>query len=82
MDALPEFALVRARTLDDVVAARAKHPDSRLIGGGTDLVLWPGATVCVIDPAGKVLLGLRSDNGRGRRKWGVAERPASSRQKD
>jgi 4-hydroxybenzoyl-CoA reductase subunit beta len=39
MDALPEFALVRARTLDDVVAARAKHPDSRLLGGGTDLMV-------------------------------------------
>jgi 4-hydroxybenzoyl-CoA reductase subunit beta len=39
MDALPEFALVRARTLDDVVAARAKHPDSQLLGGGTDLVV-------------------------------------------
>src|SRR6266852_8707861 len=39
MDALPEFALVRATTLDDVVNARASHPDSRLLGGGTDLVV-------------------------------------------
>jgi 4-hydroxybenzoyl-CoA reductase subunit beta len=39
MDALPEFELLRAATLDDVVKARAKHPDSRLIGGGTDLVV-------------------------------------------
>jgi 4-hydroxybenzoyl-CoA reductase subunit beta len=39
MDALPEFALVRATTLDDVVKARANHLDSRLLGGGTDLVV-------------------------------------------
>src|SRR5260370_1068110 len=38
MDALPDFALVRATTLEDVVNARASHPDSRLLGGGTDLV--------------------------------------------
>ena len=39
MDALPEFALVRATKLEDVVNARASHPDSRLLGGGTDLVV-------------------------------------------
>jgi len=39
MDALPEFELVRATTLADVVQARADHPDSRLIGGGTDLMV-------------------------------------------
>jgi 4-hydroxybenzoyl-CoA reductase subunit beta len=39
MDALPDFALVRATTLADVVKARAEHPDSRLLGGGTDLVV-------------------------------------------
>src|SRR5262249_27036459 len=39
MDALPEFALVRATTLDEGVNARASHPDSRLLGGGTDLVV-------------------------------------------
>jgi 4-hydroxybenzoyl-CoA reductase subunit beta len=39
MDALPEFALVRVTTLADVVKARAEHPDSRLLGGGTDLVV-------------------------------------------
>ena len=39
MDALPEFALLRPTTLDGVVAARAAHPDSRLLGGGTDLVV-------------------------------------------
>ena len=39
MDALPEFALVRATTLDDVIKARASHPVSSLLGGGTDLVV-------------------------------------------
>jgi 4-hydroxybenzoyl-CoA reductase subunit beta len=39
MDALPEFALVHPRTLDEVVAARAANPASRLLGGGTDLVV-------------------------------------------
>ena len=39
MDALPEFAFVRARSLDEVISARASHPDSRLLGGGTDLVV-------------------------------------------
>ena len=39
MDALPEFELLRPTTLDDVIAARAAHPDSRLLGGGTDLVV-------------------------------------------
>ena len=39
MDALPEFALVRATTLEEAIGARARHPDSRLLGGGTDLVV-------------------------------------------
>jgi 4-hydroxybenzoyl-CoA reductase subunit beta len=39
MDALPEFALVRPRTLDEVIRERAIHADSRLLGGGTDLVV-------------------------------------------
>jgi 4-hydroxybenzoyl-CoA reductase subunit beta len=39
MDALPPFALVRPRTLDDIVKAFTEHPDGRLIGGGTDLVV-------------------------------------------
>ncbi len=34
---------------------------------GSELVLWPGATVCVIGPDGNVLLGLRSDD----RAWGM-----------
>ena len=39
MDALPEFQLIRPTTLDEVVAARAAHPQSQLVGGGTDLVV-------------------------------------------
>ena len=39
MDALPQFDLVRPRTLDDLIAARAAHPQSSLLGGGTDLVV-------------------------------------------
>jgi 4-hydroxybenzoyl-CoA reductase subunit beta len=39
MDALPEFALVHPRTLDELVKARASNPESRLLGGGTDLVV-------------------------------------------
>jgi 4-hydroxybenzoyl-CoA reductase subunit beta len=39
MDALPEFALVRATTLEEMIGVRARHPDSRLLGGGTDLLV-------------------------------------------
>jgi 4-hydroxybenzoyl-CoA reductase subunit beta len=39
MDALPEFALVHPRTLDELIAARTSNPESRLLGGGTDLVV-------------------------------------------
>jgi 4-hydroxybenzoyl-CoA reductase subunit beta len=39
MDALPEFQLLRPMTVDDVLKARAAHPDSQLLGGGTDLVV-------------------------------------------
>jgi 4-hydroxybenzoyl-CoA reductase subunit beta len=39
MDALPAFELIRPRTLAEVLAARAAHPQSRLIGGGTDLLV-------------------------------------------
>jgi 4-hydroxybenzoyl-CoA reductase subunit beta len=39
MDALPSFDLVRPRTLDELIAARGAHADSRLIGGGTDLLV-------------------------------------------
>src|SRR4029079_6119443 len=39
MDALPQFDLLRPRTLDEVVKARADHPGSQLLGGGTDPVV-------------------------------------------
>ncbi|MET0630029.1 MAG: 4-hydroxybenzoyl-CoA reductase subunit beta [Xanthobacteraceae bacterium] len=39
MDALPEFEVVRPTTLADVIKARAAHPHSRLLGGGTDLIV-------------------------------------------
>jgi 4-hydroxybenzoyl-CoA reductase subunit beta len=39
MDALPEFRVLKPATLDDVIAARAAHPDSTPLGGGTDLVV-------------------------------------------
>jgi len=39
MDALPSFDLVRPRTLAELTAARAAHPASRLLGGGTDLLV-------------------------------------------
>ena len=39
MDALPDFRVLNPTTLDEVVAARAAHPDSRPLGGGTDLVV-------------------------------------------
>ena len=39
MEALPEFDLVRPATVDEAIAARAAHPGSRLLGGGTDLVV-------------------------------------------
>ena len=39
MDALPRFDLVRPRTLAELIEARAAHPASRLLGGGTDLMV-------------------------------------------
>src|SRR5947207_7685271 len=39
MDALPEFQIVNATSLDDVIKARAANPGSQLLGGGTDLVV-------------------------------------------
>jgi 4-hydroxybenzoyl-CoA reductase subunit beta len=39
MDALPEFEVLRPKTVADVLAARRAHPKSRLVGGGTDLVV-------------------------------------------
>jgi 4-hydroxybenzoyl-CoA reductase subunit beta len=39
MEALPEFTLLTPATLADVLAARRAHPDARLLGGGTDLLV-------------------------------------------
>jgi 4-hydroxybenzoyl-CoA reductase subunit beta len=39
VEALPQFDLVRPRTLPELIAARGMHRDSRLIGGGTDLMV-------------------------------------------
>jgi 4-hydroxybenzoyl-CoA reductase subunit beta len=39
MDVLPEFELLRPASLDEAVKARAAHPGSQLIGGGTDLLV-------------------------------------------
>jgi 4-hydroxybenzoyl-CoA reductase subunit beta len=39
MDALPDFQLVRPTRLDEVIRERAEHPDGRLLGGGTDLIV-------------------------------------------
>ena len=39
MDALPSFDLIRPCTLAELMAARAAHPQSRMIGGGTDLLV-------------------------------------------
>jgi 4-hydroxybenzoyl-CoA reductase subunit beta len=39
MDALPEFELLRPGSLSEALAARAAHPDARLLGGGTDLMV-------------------------------------------
>ena len=39
MDALPDFQVLQPATLDEALAARAEHPDSKPLGGGTDLVV-------------------------------------------
>jgi len=39
MDALPELSLIKPATIAEAVAARAAHPTSRLLGGGTDLLV-------------------------------------------
>jgi 4-hydroxybenzoyl-CoA reductase subunit beta len=39
MDALPEFSMINPATLDEAIAARAAHPGSMPLGGGTDLVV-------------------------------------------
>jgi len=39
MDALPQFRVLNPGSLDEAIAARAENPDSRPLGGGTDLVV-------------------------------------------
>jgi 4-hydroxybenzoyl-CoA reductase subunit beta len=39
MEALPEFELLSPGTLAEVLAVRQAHPEARLVGGGTDLVV-------------------------------------------
>jgi 4-hydroxybenzoyl-CoA reductase subunit beta len=39
MDALPAFSLLRPTTLDEALKARAANPDSRALGGCTDLTV-------------------------------------------
>jgi 4-hydroxybenzoyl-CoA reductase subunit beta len=39
MEALPQFALLTPATLAEVLRARRAHPDARLLGGGTDLIV-------------------------------------------
>ncbi len=39
---LPEFDLIRPRSLDEVLDARRGHPGRRLLGGGTDLLVNMG----------------------------------------
>ncbi len=39
MEALHEFALLKPTSLSDLIAARRKAPDARLIGGGTDILV-------------------------------------------
>ena len=38
MEVLPDFALLRPDTIDDLIDARARHPNARLLAGGTDLI--------------------------------------------
>src|SRR5690606_10470367 len=39
MDALHEFDVIRPKTIAEMLAARKAHPASRLIGGGTDILV-------------------------------------------
>lgn len=39
MEILPEFDLIRPRTLDEAITARKKYPGGCLLGGGTDLLV-------------------------------------------
>jgi 4-hydroxybenzoyl-CoA reductase subunit beta len=39
MDALADFELLRPQSVEEALQARAAHPDARLLGGGTDLMV-------------------------------------------
>jgi 4-hydroxybenzoyl-CoA reductase subunit beta len=39
METLPGFSVISARSIDDVVKARADNAGSRMLGGGTDLIV-------------------------------------------
>lgn len=39
MDALHSFEVIRPKTVDEALAARKAHPESRMIGGGTDILV-------------------------------------------
>jgi 4-hydroxybenzoyl-CoA reductase subunit beta len=39
MDALPEFELLHPQSVEEMLKAHAAHPDARLLGGGTDLMV-------------------------------------------
>ena len=39
MDALHGFDVIRPATVEEALAARQAHPDSRMIGGGTDILV-------------------------------------------
>jgi 4-hydroxybenzoyl-CoA reductase subunit beta len=39
MEALPELELIRPATVNEVIAARQRHPGGQLLGGGTDLLV-------------------------------------------
>jgi 4-hydroxybenzoyl-CoA reductase subunit beta len=39
MEALPEFRLLRPASVEEVLAVRRANPESKLLGGGTDLVV-------------------------------------------
>jgi 4-hydroxybenzoyl-CoA reductase subunit beta len=66
MDALPDLQVLRPRSIAEAVAARAAHPESRLLGGGTDLVVnWRRGIVAppvMIDMTGVVeLTAMKAD---------------------
>jgi len=39
VEALPEFEVVQPSSLDEAIKLRAEHPESSLLGGGTDLMV-------------------------------------------